>query len=69
MAHPPLQVSCTYMPCLLCTLLLIDCGSTLCGLLVATRINDFNVDDLVRAILPYHETPQFAQMLQILKLE
>lgn len=36
---------------------------------IFNRINDFNVDELLLAILPYHETPQFAQMLQIVKLE
>lgn len=38
-------------------------------LILNYRINDFNVEELVRVILPYHETPQFVQMLQIIKLE
>lgn len=33
------------------------------------RINEFNVDDVLALVLPYHETPQFAQMLQILNLQ
>ena len=33
------------------------------------RINEFNVDDLIALMLPYHETPQFAQMLQIIEFE
>lgn len=33
------------------------------------RINEFNVEDVISLMLPYHETPQFAQMLQTLKFE
>ena len=32
-------------------------------------IQEFSVPELVGAFLPYHETPQFARMLQICKLE
>lgn len=37
--------------------------------MLVSRINEFNVDQLMALILPFHETPQFAQMLQILKLD
>lgn len=33
------------------------------------RIQAFTLEDVLGAFMPYHETPQFARMLQICKLE
>lgn len=33
------------------------------------RVQDFNVKAIFGLFLPYHETPQFVQMLQLLKIE
>lgn len=40
-----------------------------CSHLKVFRINEFNVTSVLALMLPYHETPQFAQMLQLLHLE
>lgn len=39
----------------------------LCNL--SPRVHEFNVEMILAAFIPYHDTPQFARMLQILKLE
>lgn len=37
--------------------------------MLETRINEFNVQDLLTLFLPYHETPHFEKMLSILHIE
>lgn len=49
--------------------LIRPCGQLLEWLIRQFRINEFNVKNLVALVLPFHETPQFAQILQILNLE
>jgi hypothetical protein len=34
-----------------------------------TRINEFNVEDVLALFLPYHESPHFAKMLSILHIK
>jgi len=34
-----------------------------------TRINEFNVEDIIALFLPYHETLHFANMLSILHIK
>lgn len=33
------------------------------------RINEFNVEDVLSLFLPYHDTPHFAKMVSILRVE
>ena len=39
------------------------------GLTGVCRIHEFNVNQVLDAFLPYHETPNFIKMLAILHLE
>lgn len=34
-----------------------------------SRINEFNVEDVISLFLPYHDTPHFAKMVSILRVE
>lgn len=34
-----------------------------------SRINEFNVEDVLTLFLPYHDTPHFAKMVSILRVE
>lgn len=34
-----------------------------------SRINEFNVEDVLSLFLPYHDTPHFAKMVSILRVE
>lgn len=49
--------------------LIRPCGQFLEWLIRQFRINEFNVKEMLVLMLPYHETPQFAQMLQILEIK
>jgi|SRR6266404_409792 len=37
--------------------------------LTNSRINEFNVEDVLSLFLPYHDTPNFAKMVTILRVE
>ena len=39
------------------------------GALKKSRINEFNVEDVLTLFLPYHDTPHFAKMISILRIE
>ena len=45
------------------------CGQALEWLIRRFRVNDFNINALFEMLLPFHETAQFAQMLQIIDLD
>ncbi|TFK71529.1 hypothetical protein BDN72DRAFT_432062 [Pluteus cervinus] len=45
------------------------CGRVLEWLVRRFRVNEFNVDAVIRLFLPYHESPHFAKMLSILHLK
>ncbi|KAI9298803.1 hypothetical protein K502DRAFT_298907 [Neoconidiobolus thromboides FSU 785] len=44
-------------------------GKVLEWLIRRFRVNEFNVDAVLRCILPYHDTPSFLKMLSILNIE
>ncbi|KAI9451428.1 hypothetical protein BJY52DRAFT_1297951 [Lactarius psammicola] len=58
-----------FLPLLGSDLMEMPTGRVLEWLVRRFRINEFNVEDVLSLFLPYHDTPHFAKMVTILRVE